>query len=105
MAVCLPYVLSLSLSLLSTNPSGIVPPAALMPSSLPLCSQRSDSHAPSKAAVKRTPTTVMLGRARHRLSSVLTGLISHDVRLTQRIVDLARDPVSYFGNLVSISVR
>ena len=76
-----------------------------MPSSLPLCSQRSDSHAPSKAAVKRTPTTVMLGRARHRLSSVLTGLISHDVRLTQRIVDLARDPVSYFGNLVSISVR
>ncbi|XP_030211804.1 ras and Rab interactor 3 isoform X1 [Gadus morhua] len=63
-------------------------------------SQRSDSHASSKAAVKRTPTTVMLGRARHRLSSVLTGLMSHDVRLTQRIVELARDPISYFGNLV-----
>ncbi|CAL8285019.1 unnamed protein product [Lota lota] len=62
--------------------------------------ERSDGHAPSKAAVKRTPTTVMLGRARNRLSSVLTGLISHDSRLTQRIVELARDPLSYFGNLV-----
>ncbi|XP_071395192.1 ras and Rab interactor 3 [Centroberyx affinis] len=54
----------------------------------------------SKAVVKRTPTTVMLDRARHRLSTVLTGLISHDRRLTQRIVELARDPLSYFGNLV-----
>ncbi|XP_071770379.1 ras and Rab interactor 3 [Centroberyx gerrardi] len=53
-----------------------------------------------KAVVKRTPTTVMLDRARHRLSTVLTGLISHDRRLTQRIVELARDPLSYFGNLV-----
>lgn len=53
-----------------------------------------------KAAVKRTPTTVMLDRARYRLSTVLTGLISHDRRLTQRIVELARDPLSYFGNLV-----
>ncbi|XP_035530547.1 ras and Rab interactor 3-like [Morone saxatilis] len=53
-----------------------------------------------KAAVRRTPTTVMLGRARYRLSTVLTGLISHDRRLTQRIVELARDPLSYFGNLV-----
>uniref|UniRef100_A0A667XXV7 Ras and Rab interactor 3 n=1 Tax=Myripristis murdjan TaxID=586833 RepID=A0A667XXV7_9TELE len=53
-----------------------------------------------KAAVKRTPTTVMLDRARHRLSTVLSGLISHDRRLTQRIVELARDPLSYFGSLV-----
>lgn len=53
-----------------------------------------------KVTVKRTPTTVMLDRARHRLSTVLTGLISHDRRLTQRIVELARDPLSYFGNLV-----
>ncbi|KAK5916299.1 hypothetical protein CgunFtcFv8_011297 [Champsocephalus gunnari] len=52
-----------------------------------------------KVAVKRTPT-VMLDRARYRLSTVLTGLISHDRRLTQRIVELARDPLSYFGNLV-----
>lgn len=43
----------------------------------------------------------MLDRARYRLSTVLTGLISHDRRLTQRIVELARDPLSYFGNLVS----
>ncbi|XP_037343115.2 ras and Rab interactor 3 isoform X1 [Pungitius pungitius] len=53
-----------------------------------------------KAAGRRTPTTVMLGRARYRLSTVLTGLISHDRRLTQRLVELARDPLSYFGNLV-----
>ncbi|XP_023129862.1 ras and Rab interactor 3 [Amphiprion ocellaris] len=53
-----------------------------------------------RAAVRRTPTTVMLDRARYRLSTVLTGLISHDRRLTQRIVELARDPLSYFGNLV-----
>uniref|UniRef100_A0A668TCU4 VPS9 domain-containing protein n=1 Tax=Oreochromis aureus TaxID=47969 RepID=A0A668TCU4_OREAU len=53
-----------------------------------------------KAAVRRTSTTVMLDRARYRLSTVLTGLISHERRLTQRIVELARDPFSYFGNLV-----
>ncbi|KAJ0008528.1 hypothetical protein NQD34_015943 [Periophthalmus magnuspinnatus] len=63
-------------------------------------SRCAESRSP-KARVKRTPTTVILGRARHRLSSVLTGLISHDRRLTQRIVELARDPSSYFGNLVS----
>ncbi|KAJ0063064.1 hypothetical protein NL108_010962, partial [Boleophthalmus pectinirostris] len=60
---------------------------------------RAESRSP-KPGVKRTPTTVMLGRARHRLSSVLTGLISHDRRLTQRLVELARDPSSYFGSLV-----
>ncbi|XP_039993059.1 ras and Rab interactor 3 isoform X2 [Xiphias gladius] len=53
-----------------------------------------------KAAVRRTSTTVMLDRARYRLSTVLTGLISHDRRLSQRIVELARDPLSYFGNLL-----
>lgn len=53
-----------------------------------------------KVPVKRTPTTVMLDRARYRLSTVLTGLISHDRRLTQRIVEMARDPLTYFGNLV-----
>ncbi|XP_057716039.1 ras and Rab interactor 3 isoform X1 [Corythoichthys intestinalis] len=50
--------------------------------------------------IKRTPTTIMLGKARSRLSGVITGLISHDRRLSQRIVELARDPLSYFGNLV-----
>ncbi|XP_019940130.2 ras and Rab interactor 3 isoform X1 [Paralichthys olivaceus] len=62
-------------------------------------SRPAESRSP-KAAVRRTPTTVMLGRARYRLSSVITSLISHDRRLTQRIVELARDPLSYFGNLV-----
>ncbi|XP_077477363.1 ras and Rab interactor 3 [Stigmatopora argus] len=50
--------------------------------------------------IKRTPTTIILGKARSRLSTVITGLISHDRRLSQRIVELARDPLSYFGNLV-----
>ncbi|XP_023208800.1 ras and Rab interactor 3-like [Xiphophorus maculatus] len=53
----------------------------------------------TKGAVRRTPT-IMLDRARLRLSTVLTGLIYHDGRLTKRIIELARDPVSYFGNLV-----
>lgn len=64
-----------------------------------LISHLADSRS-TKVTVKRAPTTVMLDRARHRLSTVLTGLISHDRRLTQRIVELARDPLSYFGNLV-----
>ncbi|MEQ2195783.1 hypothetical protein XENOCAPTIV_018295 [Xenoophorus captivus] len=42
----------------------------------------------------------MLDLARHRLSTVLTGLIFHDGRLTKRIIELARHPLSYFGNLV-----
>ncbi|CAI5695071.1 ras and Rab interactor 3 [Oreochromis aureus] len=62
-------------------------------------SRLAESRSP-KAAVRRTSTTVMLDRARYRLSTVLTGLISHERRLTQRIVELARDPFSYFGNLV-----
>ncbi|KAK2891467.1 ras and Rab interactor 3 [Channa argus] len=58
------------------------------------------SHSP-RPAVRRTPTTtVMLDRARCRLSSVLTSLISHDRRLTQRVVELTRDPASYIGNLL-----
>ncbi|TNN62021.1 Ras and Rab interactor 3 [Liparis tanakae] len=56
-----------------------------------------------KPAVKRTPT-IMLDRARYRLSSVLTGLISHDRRLTQRLVELARDPLSYFENIVEAAL-
>ncbi|XP_005751800.1 ras and Rab interactor 3 [Pundamilia nyererei] len=62
-------------------------------------SRLAESRSP-KAAVRRTSTTVMLDKARYRLSTVLTGLISHERRLTQRIVELARDPFSYFGNLV-----
>ncbi|XP_061742480.1 ras and Rab interactor 3 isoform X2 [Nerophis ophidion] len=58
----------------------------------------SESH---QNKVKRTPTpTFVLGRARTRLSTVITGLISNDRRLSQRIVELARNPQSYFGNLV-----
>ncbi|KAM9842015.1 ras and Rab interactor 3 [Aulostomus maculatus] len=64
-----------------------------------LNNRSSESRSP-KASVRRTSTTVMLDRARYRLSTVITGLISHERRLTQRIVELARDPLSYFGNLV-----
>ncbi|KAM9777344.1 ras and Rab interactor 3 [Neosynchiropus ocellatus] len=60
-------------------------------------SHTSESRSPK---VKRTPTNIILDRARHRLSTVITGLISHERRLSQRIVELARAPSSYFGNLV-----
>lgn len=51
--------------------------------------------------MKRASTTIMLDRACYRLSTVFTGLISNERRLTQRIVEMARAPASYIGNLVS----
>uniref|UniRef100_A0A8C9TTB0 Ras and Rab interactor 3 n=1 Tax=Scleropages formosus TaxID=113540 RepID=A0A8C9TTB0_SCLFO len=53
---------------------------------------------------KRSPT-LMLDRAKKRLSRVnlsymFTGLMSHEHKLQNRIVQLARDKDSYFGNLV-----
>ncbi|KAK2825872.1 hypothetical protein Q5P01_020086 [Channa striata] len=63
-------------------------------------SRPADSHSPRPVARRTPATTIMLDRARYRFSSVLTGLISHDRRLTQRVVELTRDPMSYIGNLV-----
>ncbi|KAI7804546.1 ras and Rab interactor 3 [Triplophysa rosa] len=59
------------------------------------------------ALIKRTPT-IMLDRAKQRLSivsmanlsNVLTGFMSADRKLQKRIVELARDGNTYFGNLV-----
>lgn len=59
---------------------------------------------PMGVLVKRTPT-VMLDRAKHRLSmvnfsTVFTSFMSTDRKLQKRIVELARDGSTYFGNLV-----
>ncbi|KAA0711300.1 Ras and Rab interactor 3 Ras interaction/interference protein 3 [Triplophysa tibetana] len=59
------------------------------------------------ALIKRTPT-IMLDRAKQRLSmvsmanlsNVLTGFMSADRKLQKRIVEMARDGNTYFGNLV-----
>lgn len=59
---------------------------------------------PMGALVKRSPT-VMLDRAKQRLSmvnfsTVFTNFMSTDRKLQKRIVELARDGNTYFGNLV-----
>lgn len=59
---------------------------------------------PVGAMVKRSPT-VILDRAKQRLSmvnfsTVFTSFMSTDRKLQKRIVELARDGNTYFGNLV-----
>lgn len=49
--------------------------------------------------MKRTPT-IMLDRAKHRLSSVFTNFMNTDHKLQKRILELSRDGSSYFGTLV-----
>ncbi|KAL2099003.1 hypothetical protein ACEWY4_005483 [Coilia grayii] len=51
------------------------------------------------AAVRRTPT-IILDRARHRLSMVFTGILNAEQKLQKRVVELSRDANSYFGCLV-----
>ncbi|XP_066529387.1 ras and Rab interactor 3 isoform X2 [Hoplias malabaricus] len=65
--------------------------------------EESDTTATS-GIVKRTPT-IMLDRAKQRLSlvsfsTVFTTFMSADHKLQKRIVEMARDGNTYFGNLV-----
>ncbi|XP_064809408.1 ras and Rab interactor 3 [Oncorhynchus masou masou] len=53
----------------------------------------------TKVSMKRTPT-IMLDRAKHRLSSVFTNFMNTDHKLQKRILELFRDGSSYFGTLV-----
>nr|XP_056707812.1 ras and Rab interactor 3 [Euleptes europaea] len=58
----------------------------------------------TRPSVKKTPS-LLLGRARHRLSmvslsNVFTAFLSADRKLQKKIVELAQDKDSYFGNLV-----
>uniref|UniRef100_A0A4W5QZT3 Ras and Rab interactor 3 n=1 Tax=Hucho hucho TaxID=62062 RepID=A0A4W5QZT3_9TELE len=53
----------------------------------------------TKVLMKRTPT-IMLDRAKYRLSSVFTNFMSTDHKLQKRILELSRDGSSYFGTLV-----
>ncbi|MBN3325445.1 RIN3 protein, partial [Atractosteus spatula] len=62
-----------------------------------------ESH--SQSNIKRNPT-IMLDKAKQRLSMVnishmFTSFLSADRKLQKKIVELARDKDSYFGNLVS----
>ncbi|KAK6304703.1 hypothetical protein J4Q44_G00252890 [Coregonus suidteri] len=53
----------------------------------------------TKVLMKRN-RTIMLDRAKHRLSSVFTNFMSTDHKLQRRILELSRDGSSYFGTLV-----
>lgn len=58
----------------------------------------------SSPSVKKKPSMI-LGKARHRLSlvsftSVFQAFLSNDRKLYKKVVELAQDKASYFGNLV-----
>lgn len=69
--------------------------------------EEADSNMSTGAVMKRSPT-IMLDRAKQRLSmvsmanlsNVLTGFMNADRKLQKRIVELSRDGNTYFGNLV-----
>ncbi|KAG9344760.1 hypothetical protein JZ751_010447 [Albula glossodonta] len=65
----------------------------------------SPSSAGPAAAVKRNPSTVILDRAKQRLSmvnltNVFTSFMNAEQKLKKRVVELSRDGESYFGSLV-----
>ncbi|KAI1897833.1 hypothetical protein AGOR_G00087340 [Albula goreensis] len=65
----------------------------------------SPSSAGPAAAVKRNPSTIILDRAKQRLSmvnltNVFTSFMSAEQKLKKRVVELSRDGESYFGSLV-----
>nr|XP_033808936.1 ras and Rab interactor 3 isoform X2 [Geotrypetes seraphini] len=58
----------------------------------------------SSPSFKKTPS-IMLGRAKHRLSlvtlsNVFTAFLSADKKMQKKLTELAQDKTSYFGNLV-----
>uniref|UniRef100_A0A8C7TGI0 Ras and Rab interactor 3 n=1 Tax=Oncorhynchus mykiss TaxID=8022 RepID=A0A8C7TGI0_ONCMY len=61
--------------------------------------EEADTVASGAVSMKRTPT-IMLDRAKHRLSSVFTNFMNTDHKLQKRILELSRDGSSYFGTLV-----
>lgn len=69
--------------------------------------EEADANMATGAVMKRTPT-IMLDRAKQRLSmvsmanlsNVLTGFMNADRKLQKRIVEMSRDGNTYFGNLV-----
>lgn len=70
--------------------------------------EEADSNMSTTGAVMKRSPTIMLDRAKQRLSmvsmanlsNVLTGFMNADRKLQKRIVELSRDGNTYFGNLV-----
>ncbi|XP_067403163.1 ras and Rab interactor 3 isoform X2 [Emydura macquarii macquarii] len=78
--------------------------SASEPESYSTSSTEDDLEPLSSPAVKKT-RSVILGKAKHRLSfvsltNVLTVFLSADRKLQKKIVELSQDKDSYFGNLV-----
>ncbi|KAM5242631.1 ras and Rab interactor 3 isoform 2-T2 [Hipposideros larvatus] len=91
-------------SLASLTDSGGVPACATDQDSYSTSSTEEELEQFSSPCVKKKPSMI-LGKARHRLSlvsftSVFQAFLSNDRKLYKRVVELAQDKTSYFGNLV-----
>lgn len=91
-------------SLASLSDSGGVPSCTTDQDSYSTSSTEEELEQFSSPSVKKKPSMI-LGKARHRLSlasftSVFQAFLSNDRKLYKRVVELAQDKASYFGNLV-----
>ncbi|KAM7154544.1 ras and Rab interactor 3 isoform 2-T2 [Molossus nigricans] len=91
-------------SLASLSDSVGVPASATDQDSYSTSSTEEELEQFSSPNVKKKPSMI-LGRARHRLSlvsftSVFQAFLSNDRKLYKKVVELAQDKASYFGNLV-----
>ncbi|XP_066132106.1 ras and Rab interactor 3 isoform X1 [Saccopteryx bilineata] len=91
-------------SLASLSDSGGVPSSATDQDSYSTSSTEEELEQFSSPSVKKKPSMI-LGKARHRLSlvsfsSVFQAFLSNDRKLYKKVVELAQDKTSYFGNLV-----
>lgn len=90
-------------SLASLSDSGGVPASGTDQDSYSTSSTEEELEQFSSPSVKKS--SMILGKARHRLSlvsfsSVFQAFLSNDRKLYKRVVELAQDKASYFGNLV-----
>ncbi|XP_042302083.1 LOW QUALITY PROTEIN: ras and Rab interactor 3 [Sceloporus undulatus] len=81
-----------------------LPTPSSEPDSYSTSSTEDELESVTSPSVKKT-RSMILGRARHRLSmvslsNVFTAFLSADRKLQKKIVELAQDKDSYFGNLV-----
>nr|KAF6502320.1 Ras and Rab interactor 3 [Molossus molossus] len=91
-------------SLASLSDSVGIPASATDQDSYSTSSTEEELEQFSSPNVKKKPSMI-LGRARHRLSlvsftSVFQAFLSNDRKLYKKVVELAQDKASYFGNLV-----
>ncbi|XP_025725227.1 ras and Rab interactor 3 [Callorhinus ursinus] len=91
-------------SLASLSDSLGVPASATDQDSYSTSSTEEELEQLSSSGGKKKPS-VILGKARHRLSfvsftNVFHALLSNNRKLSKRVVELAQDKASYFGNLV-----